>query len=132
MFDGVALESKCCYCSCHDSVLELYWEHSKNIDPKVTSFQSVDKICTALFKETEADKKVCFGSNATVVAMALYTHSDHYHPVPLIVLPSDKTEKGEWLALWIWTLIDEYTVHIHGKFMHGPFFSIGSNGDLSF
>ena len=132
MFDGVALESKCCYCSRRDSVLGLCREHSKNVDPKVTSFQSVDKIRTALFKETEADKKVCFGSDTTVVAMAPYACSDHYHPVPLIVLPSDKTEKGEWLALWIWTLIDEYTVHIYGKIMHGPFFSIGSNGDLSF
>lgn len=132
MFDGVALESKCCYCSRRNSVLGLCREHSKNVDLEVTSFQSVDKIRTALFKETEADKKVCFGSDATVVAMAPYARSDHYRPVPLIVSPSDKTEKGEWLALWIRTLIDEYAVHIYGKIMHGPFFSIGSDGDSSF
>ncbi|KAF8150850.1 hypothetical protein B0H34DRAFT_785029 [Crassisporium funariophilum] len=123
MFDGVALESKCHY---------FCREHSKNVDLKITSFKAIEKICVALFEETEPDKKVCFGSDATVVAMAPYARSDHYRPVPLVVSPSDKTEKGEWMALWIQTLIDEYNIHIYGKTMHGPFFTIGSDGNTSF
>ena len=68
----------------------------------------------------------------TVVAMASYARSDHYRPVPLIFSPSDKTEKGESLAIWIQTLIDEYNIHVYGKSMHGPIFSIASDGDSSF
>ncbi|KAF8150828.1 hypothetical protein B0H34DRAFT_665721 [Crassisporium funariophilum] len=132
MFDGVALESKCRYCSRRNSAVGVCREHSKNVDLKITSFKAIEKICVALFEETEPDKKVCFGSNATVVAMAPYARSDHYWPVPLVVLPSDKTEKGEWMALWIRTLIDEYGIHIYGKTMHGPFFTIGSDGNSSF
>lgn len=100
MFDGIALESKCRYCPQRDSVVGLCREHSKNVDPRVESFLAIEKIRTALFEGTESTK-VCFGSDATVVAIAPYARSDHYRPVPLIVSPSDKTEKGELLALWI-------------------------------
>ena len=132
MFDGVALESKCRYCPRRDCVIGLCREHSKNVNPRVTSFADIGKMRTALFDEEDNDKKVCFGSDATVVAMASYARSDHYRPVPLIVSPSDKTEKGESLAIWIQTLIDEYNIHIYGKSMHGPIFSIASDGDSSF
>ncbi|KAF8155394.1 hypothetical protein B0H34DRAFT_849557 [Crassisporium funariophilum] len=132
MFDGVALESKCRYCRRRDSAIGICREHAKNVNPRITSFASIAKLRTALFDEEDDDKKACFGSDATVVAMASYARSDHYRPIPLIVSPSDKTEKGEWLALWIQTLIDEYSVHIYGSIMHGPIFSIGSDGDSSF
>ena len=78
MFDGVALESKCCYCPCRDCVIGLCWEHSKNFNPRVTSFAAIGKMRTALFEKEDNDKKVCFGSDATVVAMASYAQSDHY------------------------------------------------------
>ena len=132
MFDGVALESKCRYCPRRDCVIGLCREHSKNVNPRVTSFAEIGKLRTALFDEEDTDKKVCFGLDATVVAMASYARSDHYRPVPLIVSPSDKTEKGELLAAWIQTLIDEYNIHVYGKAMHGPIFSIASDSDSSF
>ena len=82
MFDGLAIESKCRYCSHRGHVMGLCREHSRNVDTKVTDCESDKKIRTALFQESDPDKKVCFGSDATVVAIAPYTRKDHYTPVP--------------------------------------------------
>ena len=132
MFDGIAIESKCRYCPRQDSVIGLCQEHSQNVNPRVTSFQKIENIHNALFDATENDKKVCFGSDATVVALAPYARSDHYGPIPLIASPSDKTEKGMWLAGWIQSLIDEYGIHTYGKILHSPLYAIASDGDSSF
>ena len=132
MFDGIAIESKCRYCPRRDSVIGLCQEHSQNVNPRVTSFQKIENIRNALFDATENDKKVCFGSDATVVALAPYACSDHYGPIPLIASPSDKTEKGMWLAGWIQSLIDEYGIHTYGKILHDPLYAIASDGDSSF
>jgi hypothetical protein len=133
MFDGIALESKCRYCSRCDSVIGLCREHSQNIDPRVTSFKAIDDIHAALFDFPDDDKKkVCFGSDATVVALAPYARDDHYNSVPLVLSASDKTEKGDQIACWIQVLIDQYNTHIFGRILHGPIFSIGSDGDACF
>ena len=133
MFDGIALESKCRYCSCRDSVVGLCREHSQNVDPRVRSFKAIDDIHAALFDFADDDeKKVCFGSDATVVALAPYAQDNHYNPVPLVVSASDKTKKGDQIVRWIQVLIDQYNNHIFGKVLHGPIFSIGSDGDASF
>jgi len=49
MFDGIALETKCRYCPKRDQILGLCREHSHNVNTKVDSVESVDKVCTALF-----------------------------------------------------------------------------------
>lgn len=82
MFDGLAIESKCRYCSHRGHVMGLCREHLRNVDTKVTDCESDKKIRTALFQESDPNKKVCFGSDATVVAIAPYTRKDHYTPVP--------------------------------------------------
>jgi len=72
MFDGIALETKCRYCPKRDQILGLCREHSCNVNTKVDSMESVDKVWTALFDPQDEDKKVCFGSDATVVGIAPY------------------------------------------------------------
>ena len=64
--------------------------------------------------------KLCYGSEATCVAIAPYAQSDHYTPVPLVLSPSDKTEKGEELKAWIQDLLDSWEKHEHGAASHGP------------
>ncbi|KAF8159729.1 hypothetical protein B0H34DRAFT_674036 [Crassisporium funariophilum] len=86
----------------------------------------------ALFEAPTKDKKVCFGSNATVVALALYTQSNHYRPVPLVVSASDKTEKGPKLSAWIRTLLDAYKAHKFEECTSGPIWALGSDGDSTF
>ena len=72
MVDGVALETRCCYCPKCDSILGLCHEHACNVDTRVTSLDSVEKVCEALFKSQDDATKVCFGSDATVVGIAPY------------------------------------------------------------
>ena len=66
------------------------------------------------------------------MALAPYAQDDHYNPVPLVVSASDKTEKGDQIARWIQVLIDQYNNHIFGKVLHGPIYSIGSDGNAFF
>lgn len=133
MFDGVALEAKCRYCPIRNSVIGLCREHSKNVGTEVTDLQSVENICTALFESQDHPlTKVCFGCDATVVAIAPYGRENHYNPTPLIASPSDKTEKGGKLAKWMQTLIDCWKDNSNGEQANGELWALGSDGDSVF
>ncbi|PPR04251.1 hypothetical protein CVT26_004196 [Gymnopilus dilepis] len=132
-FDGIAIESKCRYCPQRRMIMGLCREHCKNIDPTVQNLESIEDIRAALFDETLDEKqKVCFGSDATVVAIAPYARDDHYTPVPVIVSPSDKSEKGPELAKWIRTFIDAWRDHEYGERVSGPIWALASDGDATF
>jgi len=47
MFDGVALDTRCRYCSKRDSMLGLCREHSHRVNTKVDSIESVEQVCVA-------------------------------------------------------------------------------------
>ncbi|KAJ6591400.1 hypothetical protein B0H10DRAFT_1830037, partial [Mycena sp. CBHHK59/15] len=49
--------------------------------------------------------------------------------IPIVVSPSDKTEKSEALASWLKTVLDAWKDHPQGEAMHGPLWAIGSDGD---
>lgn len=89
MFDGIALETKCHYCPKRDKIIGLCCEHSHNVDTKVDTLDSVEKVHIALFESMDNSTKVCFGSDATVVGIAPYARDDHYSTVPLVASPSD-------------------------------------------
>ena len=55
MFDGIALEAKCCYCPQQDQIIGLCCEHSCNVNTKVDSMESVDKVQIALFDLKDED-----------------------------------------------------------------------------
>lgn len=131
MIDGVALETKCRYCPIRDSILGLCREHSHRVNTKVESLESVENVRTALFNGSE-ETKVCFGTEATVVAIAPYAETDHYTPVPIAISPSDKTEKGPQLAQWIQTVLDAWATNPRGENMHGRIDAIGTDGDSGF
>ncbi|KAJ7163663.1 hypothetical protein C8R46DRAFT_1163839 [Mycena filopes] len=110
MFDGVALETK-------NAVLGLCREHSHRVNTQVTDLQT-------LFS-ADGDKKVCFGSDATVVAIAPYGLEDHYTPIPI-------TEKGAELAEWMQTLLVAWRKHPQGEALHGPIWALASDGDAAY
>ena len=70
MFDGIALETRCHYCPQQDRIMGLCREHSHNVNTQVVSLDSVEEVRMALFEPQDDDTKVCFGSDATVVAIA--------------------------------------------------------------
>lgn len=106
MFDGVALETKCRYCPRRNAILGLCREHASRVNTTVDSLESVETVRKALAEDPKSENKVCFGSDATVVAIAPYVNEEHYTAVPIVVSPSDKTEKGTDLAVWLQTVLD--------------------------
>ena len=131
MFDGIALETRCRYCPERDKILGLCREHSHNVNTKVESVESVENICVALDSQDSATK-VCFGSDATVVAIAQYSDDKYYTPVPVVASPSDKTEKANDLAKWMQTVLDVWKTHELGEKVNGPIWALASDGDSTY
>ena len=131
MFDGIALETRCCYCPKQDKILGLCREHSHNVNTQVDSVESVEKIRAALDSQDSA-VKVCFGSDATVVAIAQYSDDKYYTPVPVVASASDKTEKADGLANWIQTVLDVWKTHKFGEKVNGPIWALASDGDSTY
>lgn len=71
-----------------------------------------------LLQEDKSEKKVCWGVDATVVAVAPYARSDYHSPVPNVLSPSDKCEKS---AGWIHVVIDTWNTHNTGGIQMEPF-----------
>ncbi|KAJ7886569.1 hypothetical protein B0H14DRAFT_2286363, partial [Mycena olivaceomarginata] len=132
MFDGVSLETRCRYCPERDAILSLCREHSHRVNTKVESFDSVEKVQVALFEPETEDQKVCLANEATVVAIAPYAETDYYILVPLVLSPSDNTEKGENLAVWMKTVAEDYRKHPSGAALHGDIWSFASDGASAF
>ena len=78
------------------------------------------------------DSKVCFGSDGTVLMIASYVHEDHYTPVPIILSPSCKHEKGEALAKWLRIFLDTYATYPMGAAVNGDIWAITTNGDATY
>ncbi|KAK7471312.1 hypothetical protein VKT23_002721 [Stygiomarasmius scandens] len=131
MVDGVALETRCRYCPHRNAIIGLCREHAHRVSTEVTDLQSVESVRTALF-DASTEEKVCFGSDATVVAIGSYARDDYYAPVPLIVSPSDKTETGEGLASWLLVFMAAWAAHIWGTILRGPIWALASDGDSTF
>ncbi|KZV94449.1 hypothetical protein EXIGLDRAFT_767095 [Exidia glandulosa HHB12029] len=126
MFDGIALEQRARYCTLRDQVLGLSRETASNAGTSASTIGDIDSIRTAL-----QEGRVRFGSEATVVAAATYTDTVNYSPVPLVVSPSDKTEKGPELQAWISLVLDCWKQHRYTK-IRGPVWSLASDGDAAF
>ena len=108
-------------------------EHSNNVNTEVTDLESIEQIQTALFYESNINKKVCFGGDATVVVIAPYARKDHYSPVPIVLSPSDKTEKGDQLAQWIRKLVlDPFVYCPFGQGLIRAIWSLASDGNATF
>ncbi|KAJ7442929.1 hypothetical protein B0H11DRAFT_1748755, partial [Mycena galericulata] len=132
MFDGIALETRCRYCPYRNKILGLCREHSNRVTITVDSLASVENVRDALLKDVKDPGKVCIGSDATVVAVAPYAQDDHYTPVPIVVSPSDKTEKGPELAAWMKQVLDTWKNHPQGERLHGPIEVLASDGDSAY
>ncbi|KZT71915.1 hypothetical protein DAEQUDRAFT_664994, partial [Daedalea quercina L-15889] len=127
MFDGIALEGRCRYCPQRDQIMGFCREHGQNFSMKCDTVEDIEKL-----RDLVEAGKLCYGSDATVVAVAPYAQTDHYTPVPLVLSPSDKTEKGEQLMTWIHKLLGSWEEHKYGAKTHGPIWALASDGDSSF
>lgn len=130
-FDGIAIESKCRYCPDRGVIVGLCREHAKNFNPHVTGPENIEHLLD-LLQEADPEKKVCWGVDATVVAVAPYARSNYYSPVPIVLSPSDKTEKSDALKHWIQVVIDAWITHENGQKLFGDLWSIASDGDATF
>ncbi|KAF4567094.1 hypothetical protein EYR40_006090 [Pleurotus pulmonarius] len=128
MMDGIALEEVCRYNTHRDSILGLCREHSGEISTTVTGEGVIKGVAKALYE----DKTCHHGKDGTVVALATISGDDNYSPIPLLLSPSCKTEKGDMLASWLERLIDAYSAHEHGQTRHGPIWTIASDGESTF
>jgi hypothetical protein len=131
MFDGVALETRCRHCPERDQILGLCREHSHRVNLKVDNVESVEIVRNRLDSQ-DLKTKVCFGSDATVVATVPVSDDKNYSPSVLVVSPSDKTENAENLAKWMQTVIDVWTTHEFGAKSNGKLWSIASDGDPTY
>ncbi|KAH6906289.1 hypothetical protein BKA70DRAFT_1497863 [Coprinopsis sp. MPI-PUGE-AT-0042] len=132
IFDGIALEARCSYCPKRDKVLGLCREHSHRVNTSVEGLEAIETIREFLNEPKGSPKKVCFACEATIVAIAPYADSNYYTPIPIVSSPSDKTEKGEELVEWIKMVIKAWKEHPQGEKLHGPLWTIGSDGDSSY
>jgi hypothetical protein len=133
MFDGVALETELRYCSERDAILGLCREHSNQVNTVVDSLESLEDVRKALAETVKKSKtRVCYGSDATVVAVAPYANEKHYTAVPIVVSPTDKTETGADFVQWLQIVLEAWRLDPNGEKIHGPIWSIESDGDNVF
>ena len=92
----------------------------------------IDEIKKGLQKDKKDPSRSCYGVDATVVAITPYARSDFYSPTPVVLLPSDKTEKGKDLAIWIQITLDAWKTHPLGEKVHSPIWAYASDGDACF
>jgi hypothetical protein len=78
------------------------------------------------------DKTCHHGKDGTVVAIAPIADSEHYTPIPLVLSPSCKTEKGAELAKWLETVFYTWKEHSNGANIRGPIWTLASDGEASF
>jgi hypothetical protein len=102
------------------------------VDTKLVDFNSLEKICAALFEATNDTTNICFRADATVVAVAPYAQNIHYSPVPIVASPSGKTEKGIHLAEWVQTVLNTWEKHDLGAETNGSIWATPSDGDSAF
>ncbi|EIM80052.1 uncharacterized protein STEHIDRAFT_34896, partial [Stereum hirsutum FP-91666 SS1] len=130
--DRVAINEKCQYCSRRNCILGLCREHADAVDLQVNSLESVEAVQKALDLPKDSPGHVCYGKDATVLAIAPYTRADHYTPVPIIVSPSCKSEKGDMLAKWLKIVVAAWQRHKYGECLNGPLWAIATDGESTF
>lgn len=129
MIDGLSLEEMCRFDPVRGIIVGICREHyNKAPNTIINSVDDIDKIANALY-----NNQVCHhGKDGTVLAIAPVTGLDNYFPVPLILSPSCKAEKGEQLAEWVSLFIECYRMHPDGEKRHGPITVLATDGESSF
>ena len=131
MLDGVAIEEKCRYDSTRNAVVGLCREHGGRVNTSVSSVENLERIAEALDRGPE-DGGCCHGKDATVVAIGPYARADHYTPTPIALSASCKAEDAVSLARWLAMVLEVWESHPQGKKLHGPLWSVGSDGESQF
>ncbi|KAJ3539797.1 hypothetical protein NMY22_g4564 [Coprinellus aureogranulatus] len=129
MWDGAALETRCTYHYATDEAIGFCREHKGRINTLVDSVEAVEAMRKALLDPESPQKKVCFATEATVVAWGSY-HPTHYNCVPIVASPSCKTETGEELREWFRdVVIKTWKANPLGAATHGEIWSMASDSD---
>lgn len=128
MIDGIALEEVCRYDSSRNCIIGLCREHSDAMKLTLDSVEVVERIQRALFEEESCH----LGKDGTVVAIAPVADKEDYSPVCIVLSPSCKKETGEELATWVARVLDAYRDHPCGEEVHGPIWTLATDGEASF
>ncbi|PPQ96609.1 hypothetical protein CVT26_010742 [Gymnopilus dilepis] len=128
MIDGVALEEIIRLDLASNCLVGLCREHSSDIKKTVDTLDDIEAVARAL-----NDKRCHRGKDATVLAIAIVTDKEDYHPVPLVLSPSCKlNETGEALAEWVDSFLETYHNDPNGEARHGPITTLATDGESSF
>jgi hypothetical protein len=129
MVDNLAITKKICAHMPQDAMLGVSRKTAANIETSLADPQAIDKARAVLYdKPTQAK----MASEATMVVIAPYADTEHYCILPLALSGTDKSKKGPALSCWLRVVIDAYKEHRSGSALHGPIWSIASDGDATF
>ncbi|KDQ51736.1 hypothetical protein JAAARDRAFT_83648, partial [Jaapia argillacea MUCL 33604] len=123
MIDGIAVNQRAWWLRVFNEILGLCRDHTPGLDLGMTDMPSVLHVVEAVHGESPTCH---YGREATVAAIGPY-RPDNYHPMPVMVSLTCKSETAEQFAVVMQLLIDQYK--IHSAPLNGPLFTIGLDGD---
>lgn len=133
MIDDIHLDCLARYDPFSGSVVGLCREcvHRLGLDLKLDSLEKINDLKARL--DSDGADGIHLAPKATVIAIAPLGREDHYSGVSLLVSPSDGSEKGDEMAIWIEdVLLRTWDSHEYGQALHGAIWVISTDGDGAF
>jgi hypothetical protein len=132
MFDNVAVEQRCRWDPVRDVVIGFCREHSQNKDLRV--YDEAALLCMKdAVSATEGDNMLCYAKEVTAVAIGKVA------PIPpdftdyainlVLLSPTCKSEKAPEFRNLLELIERAWSNHPHGARIHGPLWSLASDGD---
>lgn len=133
MIDDIAIESIARYSSSQNAVVGPCREHvaRNKVNLELNSYDTITDLKQRLASSNEKEK-ICMASSATVMVIGSMWRTDHYSPMPMAVSCTDKHETGHELAGWVRVAVDTWQKHKWGASVHGPIWTIATDGDAAF
>ncbi|KAI0068929.1 hypothetical protein BV25DRAFT_1844785 [Artomyces pyxidatus] len=126
MIDGIAICQRARWWKRSNEIIGLCREHAIRANLGMTDFPSVLQVADSI----HGDAPSChYGREATVAAIAPFA-IDHYHPIPILLSATCKSETAPEFAVILGLLIEGWS--LHGASVHGAMWFISTDGDATF
>ncbi|THH06902.1 hypothetical protein EW146_g9475, partial [Bondarzewia mesenterica] len=103
-------------------------EHASDFDLMITDLQSIQAIADAV---SQPGLQTChLGKEATVAGIAPFWY-DSYDVRPILMSPTCKSETAKSCAQYIQLILTRWKESPHGEQLHGPIWSVASDGDAT-
>jgi hypothetical protein len=133
MWDNIAIEQHCQWCPIRDCPIGLCREHAQHWpDLRIHNDEAILQMKVAIDQGLKADRQLCYGKEATVVAIAPIAPTEptnSYHAVPVLVSPQCKHETIPELRKVLDLTSEAWRKHPEGERKHGPILNWASDGD---